>query len=304
MGTCPVCEQELVQSTFLDIEVEGCTMCGGIRFPKGGAQAAIARAPLVLHRLDDEFQDLRLSKDPLPRKLTCPQCTGTMRRAAAKQIPGFEPHVCAECGSVWAADGLLILAETHFKAQRAKEDKAAAESAPPEVEPIRPPKPPTLVCAGCGNVNRANEGFCLKCDAPLEVRKREGHLEGQCPRCHKALYTAPRAGTRVQACSDCGGLWIPLTQLTELLDDGAKHLGKLDTDFRVHPHTPGEQREVHRCPDCGADLADVDYTAALPSGALVATGEPVHECPACREVWFDSGESHQLSLKVKSALAA
>lgn len=311
MADCPVCETELEATTFLKVDVAGCGMCGGVWIPEGGLQTMIKQAPTLLHRLEDQFQDLRLAKEPPPRKLPCPGCGGTMRRTAAKQIPRFEPHVCSDCKGLWVAEGGLKTVDTYFTAMKLKkgEEKEEKEVPPPTAARVEPGEPakllkaPTLTCSRCGNVNRADERLCLKCDQPLVVPRREGHLENQCPRCHKALYSAPRGETKVRACSECDGMWIPYRQLRQLLQNNAEQLGRLDTDFRLRPHTPGEEREICRCPDCGADLQNVEYAVELPDGRMMPAGEVVHECPRCRGVWFDAGESHQLSLKAQKVLA-
>lgn len=133
--------------------------------------------------------------------------------------------------------------------------------------------------------------------APAE-KKPWPRTPGSCPRCREPMYNARRSGFIFHACSKCQGIWLPKEQYDELVREHPQLLGRLDTDFRLHVHSPTEQREFHRCPDCNVQLEDKHHIVVLTAGQKVTTDTLVHPCPQCHGIWFDSGELHAVSRAV------
>src|SRR5687768_1888151 len=101
-----------------------------------------------------------------------------------------------------------------------------------------------------------------------------------CPKCGKALKTVSFAGTEVEKCSSCGGLWFDALEDRDLRQTkGAAE--RLDTGDAAKGRKQDAQGKVD-CPRCKARMI------------RMVDREQAHiwyeNCPVCHGSFFDAGE--------------
>lgn len=111
MKRCPVCATLLSRRKIGDVEIDGCSGCGGI-WLDDGELAAFARAPDLLHRAADS---VRATQTPIApsRSGACPKDGAGLRPFEWPRFPGLKLDSCPTCRGVWFDSGeLKALANT------------------------------------------------------------------------------------------------------------------------------------------------------------------------------------------------
>lgn len=93
----------------------------------------------------------------------------------------------------------------------------------------------------------------------------------RCPRDGGGLQKVERAGTPIDCCTTCGGVWFDVGELA--------HLGDPDVETAAARVTPAARLSRIGCPRCAGDCHE----------SLV--GEVVVDvCASCHGLWLDAGE--------------
>jgi len=152
----------------------------------------------------------------------------------------------------------------------------------------------TARCARCFALLFRGVKHCGQCGARTEVPARAVHEQGQseraCPRCSER---APRpmvahivAGTLLDQCDACGGIWLDQTAFERLTEEGGKQGDALRAVGGLprprSPLGPASRQVVYlKCPDCEQRMARRNF--ARRSGVIIDV------CNA-HGIWFDDEE--------------
>ncbi len=158
-------------------------------------------------------------------------------------------------------------------------------------ETLRRPDPTGPVCPECFARTPAGSRFCTACGVafrpePLTVPTREL----PCPACSIPMSPRAVAGSAVDECTRCQGLWIPegkLEKLVERARDAAPGASPGAPPPRVRSGNPFTQRvEYRRCPECDAHMQRRNFRRS--SGIIV---------DVCRRhgTWLDADELEQIA---------
>jgi Zn-finger nucleic acid-binding protein len=98
----------------------------------------------------------------------------------------------------------------------------------------------------------------------------------KCPRCDSRLYMIERGGVRLDHCWECGGIWFEKHELDELVDDD----GTLELLIEITGKLKGESL---LCPECREMMSTHEVF-----------GVYVDQCPECKGVWMDKGETEKV----------
>jgi Zn-finger nucleic acid-binding protein len=116
----------------------------------------------------------------------------------------------------------------------------------------------------------------------IEQKKGESPYM-ECPKCRTpTLEQFSVQEVAVERCSSCSGIWFDAQELSQLLEEDARHVASLRRGSVV------EQLEGKKglCPRDGSDLLRV-YSSIDRSVILDA-------CAECRGIWLDGGEFDKL----------
>lgn len=115
-----------------------------------------------------------------------------------------------------------------------------------------------------------------------------------CPHCHAALKTKTyEADVTVDACPQCGGLWLErgeLMQIAETVQRDYSHL-LVERDVTVDDSFELARQKARpdiRCPKCSGEMTKQECRY----GSLVMADV----CPRCRGMWLDRGELQTLEI--------
>jgi uncharacterized protein len=105
-----------------------------------------------------------------------------------------------------------------------------------------------------------------------------------CPKCRAQMATVTVAGTEVDRCTGCGGLWFDLLEHEDL-----RHAPGSETLDSGDPSTGRRYNQVGliRCPVDGEPMV-----------RMVEKGQPalwLESCPLCYGTFFDAGEFREFS---------
>jgi Zn-finger nucleic acid-binding protein len=105
----------------------------------------------------------------------------------------------------------------------------------------------------------------------------------ECPKCGtETLSVFSVRGVALERCSSCNGIWFDARELSQLLEEDARHVASLRRG------NVSEQLEGKRgsCPRDGSELLRV-YSSINRTVILDA-------CADCRGIWLDGGEFEKL----------
>ncbi len=145
------------------------------------------------------------------------------------------------------------------------------------------------ICPRCLTRVSRQARFCHSCGVQILPQSVMSHpLELKCPKCAvpSVLHQRQWAGRSLVECPQCGGLWIPKTDLERLLAEVRAHgstRGSLPFDFAQAPRTTPHRVEKIRyypCPACGRLMLRRRY----PGTSVIVD--------ICRShgLWFDCDE--------------
>jgi len=153
----------------------------------------------------------------------------------------------------------------------------------------------TARCPRCFATLFRGAKHCGRCGAAVEVPARalseQGRSERQCPRCSSPERAVPMvahivAGTLLDQCDSCGGIWLDQTAFERLSEESRAQRGALDAIGGLpRPRAPlgADARKVVylACPDCDARMTRRNF--AKRSGVIIDV------CNA-HGIWFDDEE--------------
>lgn len=123
----------------------------------------------------------------------------------------------------------------------------------------------------------------------------------KCPRDGAELRAQSyEADIRVDACADCGGMWLDEGELEKIQEtnehDYSDELARMpDLGYRAYELAQQKSRRTIHCPKCGAELEALEYARC--SAILIDA------CPKCRGIWLDRGEIESLEVFFERARA-
>ncbi len=148
------------------------------------------------------------------------------------------------------------------------------------------------VCLGCGaRVSDASPCACMRVaasSAPSSAAPQanpyrdaaEGPALGRCPRCRDVLIDEEYAGTPLDECAACGGVFVEGWVLDRLVEARDARVS-LTISLPVRPIPREREVRYLRCPQCAVQMNRKIYGRS--SGVVV---------DVCKRhgVWFDAGE--------------
>tara|TARA_B100001971_G_C18125322_1_gene501727 strand:+ start:217 stop:747 length:531 start_codon:yes stop_codon:yes gene_type:complete len=102
-----------------------------------------------------------------------------------------------------------------------------------------------------------------------------------CPRCSIDLERAMVAGTAIDYCPRCYGMWFEKGELQEAKDAKDRELRWLDTDLWKDPASFRAKAGGRVCPKDRLNLYEIEYGDS---------GVNVDICGMCHGIWLDRGE--------------
>jgi Zn-finger nucleic acid-binding protein len=278
MKSCPRCGTGLNDTHVGNIHVDGCIGCGGVWFDARELSGLAHGSSGNLRILEDRFWPGLTGLDKNDQAV-CPNCSVALVQFEFPHSPGIPLDGCLQCKGIWVDDGELAaiqgrMAELSHQPRAetvAREDtRSRSRQALGFLAQVE--------CASCQQPNPAASPVCWACGA-----KMPGERGIFCPRCDRPLQGMARLGSRIDACSHCGGVWLDGGELSVLLTQPRDELGKLDEDLKRMAAAPGAvESETLLCPICNVPMA------LKPFGA--AEGVNLDTCDHCRGVWTDAGE--------------
>lgn len=105
-----------------------------------------------------------------------------------------------------------------------------------------------------------------------------------CPKCSGAMESVTHAGTTVDRCTSCGGIWFDAFEAEELIDtEGGK---SVDTGSTVKGWQMNRIRDIN-CPHCGEQMQTVsDVKESLVTFEV---------CAKCHGYYMDAGEFRDIA---------
>jgi len=233
---------------------------------------------------------LRPGSDSEP---TCPRCDTTLSHAERQ---GMVLEFCTECRGMWCDAGeLTVLIELYKRLEPAEGVAGGAFCVRCHVELRELRFPGTAVaidvCPDCqgtwldgGELEELQQVLqdVVKIDEPdlaqrakslLDEMEQAGQQRFRCPKCKAKLWHMDRAGTIVELCSGCAGMWFDAGELSVLLG--------IYRQLNVHAGATTE----FDCLRCGDGLRELNYPK---------TGVALDVCPTCAGIWLDKGEFEEL----------
>lgn len=121
-------------------------------------------------------------------------------------------------------------------------------------------------------------------DAPIDDIDLRGPGPLHCPKCRAEMATVTVAGTEVDRCTGCGGLWFDLLEHEDL-----KRVPGTQTLDSGDPSTGQRYDQVGlvRCPIDGQPMV-----------RMVDKAQPtlwLESCPLCHGTFFDAGEFREFT---------
>lgn len=221
-STCPRCgasmgEKQQASSFIMDMNVKGCSQCGGFLIDYGEAEEVLGKA--MEHPVDTSGIKEPLhpdSKKPLVG--VCPYCRGTFVSSPLKfELSQNTLYLdqCTKCQGIWFDKGELSQIFEYAMKEAVK--------------------------AG-GLEDEGIEGL-VKSKEPIH-----------CPRCAKdtEFNTGEIMGMKFAKCSACKGMWLDAGELETLF--GEMHPEHKEGDDGTKATSSGEMPALGGCPHCKVEL--------------------------------------------------
>jgi uncharacterized protein len=104
-----------------------------------------------------------------------------------------------------------------------------------------------------------------------------------CPKCNDELKRVDLAGTQVDQCGQCSGIWFDLGELEQAISSD-----KIDHLRDAVNRDPARDEQRGPCPSCGKQGKMVQIRMA---------GIRIDSCSRCYGQWLDAGELETLRSK-------
>ena len=157
---CPHCKKRLVAAKVEDVELNGCTGCGGIWVDNGSAQAVVAKPRAIFEELAVRAAANARGRLVRAERVACPACDASCDPTS---VHGIALDVCAEHGTWFDAAELSSLVAVLNGTRRVVRGHAVPKGDVP--------------CAECGQTIRAETANIGErgptCEACWRARQKE-----------------------------------------------------------------------------------------------------------------------------------
>jgi Zn-finger nucleic acid-binding protein len=150
----------------------------------------------------------------------------------------------------------------------------------------------TVACPSCFGMVPVHAAHCPHCGAEVRHEVAQADAALHCPGCHKPLAATTVAGSTLDQCLACGGVWLRQETFEHLAADK-------DERAQVMGSLPREDARTGAQGNLG-DLAGVRYRPCAQCGTLMNRFNYAHisgvVLDACKQhgVWFDRDELRQV----------
>jgi Zn-finger nucleic acid-binding protein len=145
-------------------------------------------------------------------------------------------------------------------------------------------------CPSCFGAVFKGMKFCPNCGSAVERSEIRSDKQLTCPRCEQILASVDIAGTRIEECSSCGGIWLDTMSFQKICDNKEQQEKVMiypspDISDEVKP-SPVPKRFYIPCPECGELMNQKNFSGC--SGIVVDVCKP-------HGLWFDRQELQRIA---------
>lgn len=117
MKQCPRCIRPLEETSWMEVSLKGCPLCGGTWFPGGHLELLAQNVPQTLADLEARWS----GSQPMPQitggTLCCPECDAVeLQPLCLFPEPEPQPAGCPQCQGMWLEEGMLIAFQRQLEA--------------------------------------------------------------------------------------------------------------------------------------------------------------------------------------------
>lgn len=142
----------------------------------------------------------------------------------------------------------------------------------------------TVACPACFGLMYVGSQHCPRCGARADAGVAPAQTQGRCPRCEGELKSILVAGTPLEQCSGCGGLWVGADVFDRICSDREAQSATLG--INLPPPVLLEQGVRYlKCPRCSTIMSRLNY--ARYSGVVMDVCRP-------HGVWLDRDELRRI----------
>jgi Zn-finger nucleic acid-binding protein len=142
----------------------------------------------------------------------------------------------------------------------------------------------TVACPKCMGMMFVGTQFCPHCGARATPIEQGDTTKLACPRCHAALQDVQVAGTPLEECTHCGGLWVDVGNFEHICSTAQAQ--EAATGLRLPPPVALDPNVRYlKCPRCANIMNRMNYASR--SGIIINVCTP-------HGIWLDRDEIRQI----------
>ena len=142
----------------------------------------------------------------------------------------------------------------------------------------------TVACPKCLGMMFAGTKFCPHCGARAQAVAEGAGTTHLCPRCQVKLHEVQVAGTPLEECTRCGGLWVDVSNFEHICSNAESQ--EAATGLRLPPPVALDPTVRYlKCPTCSNLMNRMNYASR--------SGIVINSCRA-HGVWLDRDEIRQI----------
>jgi Zn-finger nucleic acid-binding protein/ribosomal protein L40E len=117
MKQCPRCIRPLEETSWMEVSLKGCPLCGGTWFPGGHLDLLVQNAPQTLADLEAQWSGSQPTSQAPGGTLWCPECDfAELQPLALFPEAESQPAGCPQCQGVWLEEGMLTVLQHQLEA--------------------------------------------------------------------------------------------------------------------------------------------------------------------------------------------
>jgi len=273
----------LVQAGKRRISYDMCPECGSLWLDAGELDQLAFQVEGSI-----EFCSQEEAEDVVGPKRNCPRCREvTLDKVRFLGCSDIVLDRCGNCGGFWLEGGELELINRELASIMPVKSKGFSEF----IGNVHLPH-------WRKRVRREGSGADLEAGVPpLRDAELRSEMTSVCPACGNPLNLYAVYGIEIEGCPACKGIWLDTDELRKLKDRSERgswlSLRWLDDEVDAIERSKA-MPSGRLCPRC--------EDQKLVSTAFGGSHIIVDWCPACRGVWLDGGEFHQILSHLRKKL--
>jgi Zn-finger nucleic acid-binding protein len=142
----------------------------------------------------------------------------------------------------------------------------------------------TVACPKCMGMMFAGTQFCPHCGVRVTAIQEGKETKLACPRCHADLVDVMVAGTPLDECNRCGGLWVDVSNFEHICSTAEAQ--EAATGLHLPPPVALDAHAIYlKCPKCANIMNRMNYASR--SGIIINVCTP-------HGIWLDRDEIRQI----------